>query len=183
MPALVSVVMPVRNGGEFLAGAVDSILSQTHEELELIVVDDHSADRAIDDLPRTDDRLSFARSTGRGVSAAFNTGLTLARGDYIARMDADDIALATRLEAQLDHLREHPELAICGGCVEIFSDTGLQDGYRRYQEWLNACRDPETIHREIFIESPIPNPTALFRREAIDTLVVDRLRIRDRRRP
>ena len=125
MPGLVSVVMPVRDGGEFLAGAVASILAQTHQNLELIVVDDHSSDRAIPDLHRTDGRLRFARSAERGVSAAFNTGLALAQGDYIARMDADDLALPMRLEVQLDYLEAHPELAICGGCVEIFSGLKL----------------------------------------------------------
>lgn len=167
MQPLVSVIMPVRNGGSYLAPAVDSILSQSHTKLELILVNDHSSDDAINRLPADDGRLQKVQSAGQGVSAAFNTGLALAKGGFIARMDADDIALPRRLEHQLAYLERHAEISICGGCVEIFADGGLEGGNRRYQAWLNACRSPESIRRELFIESPIPNPTAFFRREAI----------------
>lgn len=170
MPPLVSVVMPVRDAGRWLAEAVDSILSQTHRELELLVVDDHSRDGALETLDHGDSRLTVLDNEGRGVSAAFNTGLKRSRGDFVARMDADDIALPNRIEAQLDYLDRHPDVDICGACVEMFSESGLAGGNRRYQDWLNACRSPERIQRELFIESPIPNPTAFFRREAIAAL-------------
>ena len=170
MPALVSVIMPVRNGGEYLADAVDSILAQTHTALELVVVDDHSDDGAVQALPGDDARLVRIQSRGRGVSAAFNTGLSRAAGEFVARMDADDIALPARLETQLEYLSEHPGISICGACVEIFAEQAIGGGNRRYQDWLNACRSPAAIRRELFIESPIPNPTALFRRQALDRL-------------
>lgn len=167
MTPRVSVVMPVRDGGVFLAEAVASILSQTVHDLELIVVDDHSSDSALAELDTRDPRLLIMPSHGYGVSAAFNTGLAQARGVFIARMDADDVALPERLELQQRWLERHPHADICGGCVEIFSDSGIAGGNRRYQDWLNRLRRPEDIRRELFIESPIPNPTAMFRREAI----------------
>ena len=170
MPPLVSVVMPVRDGGPHLAPAVASILAQTHRDLELIVVDDGSRDTAVSRLPREDERLRALQSEGEGVSAAFNTGMAQARGEFVARMDADDIALTHRLETQLAYLLEHPGVALCGGCVEIFAADGVAGGNRRYQAWLNACRAPGVIRRELFIESPIPNPTAFFRRETLETL-------------
>jgi glycosyltransferase involved in cell wall biosynthesis len=166
----VSVVLPVRDGGRFLEDAVSSILAQSLAELELLLVDDHSNDGAVSALQGEDPRLRVLDSRGRGVSAAFNTGLAAAGGGFVARMDADDIANADRLEKQLRYLDLHPEIAICGACVEIFSDTGVGGGNARYQSWLNACRTPEQIQRELFIESPIPNPTAFFRREAIERL-------------
>lgn len=167
---LVSVVLPVRDGGAWLAGAVDSILAQSLRELELIVVDDGSRDGAPARLARDDARLSVVAAAGRGVASAFNTGLARARGPYVARMDADDIALPERLRRQVEYLESRPDVALCGACVEIFSDDGVQGGNRRYQGWLNACREPDTIRRELFIESPIPNPTALFRAEALRRL-------------
>jgi glycosyltransferase involved in cell wall biosynthesis len=170
MSPLVSVVMPVRNGGAWLAEAADSILAQSCRDLELLVVDDHSDDGAVGVLPRQDARLAVIQNAGRGVSDAFNTGLAHSRGRYVARMDADDIALPHRLETQLAYLAAHDDVAICGGCVELFAADGLAGGNRRYQSWLNACRTPAAIRREIFIESPIPNPTALFRRQAIEAL-------------
>jgi glycosyltransferase involved in cell wall biosynthesis len=172
---VVSVILPVRNARRWLAQAVRSILAQSIEDLELIVVDDHSEDGGIERLPRDDPRLRLLRSPGRGVSDAFNHGFSLARGRFIARMDADDIALPRRLETQLRYLSDHPEVDICGACVEIFLDG--QDcggrpagGNRRYEAWLNACRTPDAIRRELFIESPIPNPTAVFRRGALRRL-------------
>jgi glycosyltransferase involved in cell wall biosynthesis len=166
----VSVILPVRDGGAYLAEAVSSILGQSISSLELLLVNDHSEDDAISLLGAQDHRLSVLDSPQRGVAQAFNHGLRHARGQFVARMDADDIAMPDRLTAQLRHLQDHPGLDICGGCVEIFAGEALAGGNLRYQEWLNGCRSPGQIHREIFIESPIPNPTALFRRQAIDQL-------------
>jgi len=166
----VSVILPVHNGGDYLAAAVSSILSQSFRKLELLLVDDRSDDGAITRLDSVDRRLRILSSKQAGVSGAFNYGLAHARGKFIARMDADDLSLPERLEQQLHYLENHPDVAICGGGVEIFSDQVLGAGNLRYQNWLNSCRSPEKIHRELFIESPIPNPTAMFRREAIDHL-------------
>jgi hypothetical protein len=87
-------------------------------------------------------------------------------------MDADDIALPARLETQLQYLEQHPDIDLCGTCVEIFVDDGSRPagGNRRYQRWLNACRSPQEIRRALYIESPIPNPTVLFRRQALARL-------------
>ena len=172
MQPRVSVILPVRNGGAWLQPAVDSILAQTMAELELLVVDDHSEDGAPQRLLPGDSRLNVLPSAGRGVSAAFNTGAAAARAPYVARMDADDLALPDRLERQLRYLDENPDVAICGACVEIFRHDGapLAGGNRRYQTWLNACRTPAAIRRELFVESPIPNPTAVFRRSALQRL-------------
>jgi len=169
-PELVSVVMPVRNGGRWLQAAVDSILEQTHAKLELLLVDDGSTDGAVEALDRGDSRLHILPCDGRGVSAAFNSGLAAAGGAFVARMDADDVALPGRLEAQLALLASRPEIDLAGGCVEIFSGQPVRAGNRRYQAWLNGLREPQDIRREIFVESPIPNPTALFRREALAAL-------------
>ena len=170
MSPAVSVILPVHNGGDYLADAVSSILSQSLRELELLLVDDRSNDGAIARLNVEDERLCILSSKQAGVAGAFNYGLARARGKFIARMDADDLSLPERLEQQLHYLEFHPDVDICGGGVEIFSGQVLGAGNLRYQNWLNSCRSPEKIHRELFIESPIPNPTAMFRRDAIDRL-------------
>lgn len=170
MTPTVSVILPVHNGGDFLAAAVSSILSQSFRRLELLLVDDRSDDGAIARLDVADERLYILSSRQTGVAGAFNYGLAHARGKFIARMDADDISLPERLEQQLNYLEFHPDVDICGGGVEIFSDQILGAGNLRYQNWLNNCRSPAKIHRELFIESPIPNPTAMFRRDAIGQL-------------
>jgi glycosyltransferase involved in cell wall biosynthesis len=170
MKPLVSVVMPVRNAGQYLAEAVDSILSQTFGNLELILIDDHGTDSAISELDKSDPRLRIHKSNGRGIINACNTGFRFSRGRFIARMDADDISMPQRLHCQLDYLDRNPDVDIAGCCVEIFSDRGIQRGLRRYQAWLNSVRDPDQVHRQIFIESPLPNPGVMFRLAALRQL-------------
>jgi len=170
MNPLVSVVLPVRNGGEFLGPAVGSILSQTHENLELLLIDDHSSDQAIAALDKSDPRLKILDCSGRGLVDACNTGFVHSRGEYVARMDADDISLPERLRCQLDYLDANPVVDISGCCVEIFSDAGIRGGLERYQDWLNSVCEPEQVRNQVFIESPLPNPTLMFRRAALQRL-------------
>ncbi|MDX2418855.1 MAG: glycosyltransferase [Xanthomonadales bacterium] len=170
MSPLVSVVLPVHNGGMFLSQAVDSILSQTFENLELLLIDDHSTDAAIAALDKSDPRLRIYESSGRGVVNAFNTGFDLVLGGFIARMDADDISLPDRFHCQLGYLENHPSIDISGCCVKIFSERGIQGGLQRYQDWLNSVREPEQVHQQVFIESPLPNPGLMFREAALKQL-------------
>lgn len=159
--------MPARNGGEFLLVAVESILGQSLTGLELLLVDDHSSDGSLQNLANADPRLKVIKCSGRGVVSAFNQGMAECRGRFIARMDADDIAMPQRFEAQLAYLENNPSVDIAGACVEIISEEPLAGGNLHYQKWLNSVRSPGQIRRQLFIESPIPNPTALFRREAL----------------
>ena len=170
MKPLVSVVLPVRNGGEFLNQAVSSILAQTLESLELILVDDHSTDDAITTLDKSDPRIKIYASNGKGVVNASNTGFGHSQGKFIARMDADDISLPERMACQLEYLQQHPRVDIAGACVEIFSETGIMGGLQRYQCWLNSVREPAQVRKQIFIESPLPNPGLMFRRARLHQL-------------
>lgn len=162
--------MPVHNGGMFLQQAVDSILSQTMPDLELVMIDDHSSDSAITSLDKSDPRIIVLSSRGRGIVNACNTGFSHCRGKYIARMDADDISLENRLQCQLDYLERHHSIDIAGACVEIFADEGIRGGLERYQTWLNSVREPGQVRNQIFIESPLPNPTLVLRRAALKQL-------------
>ena len=170
---LISVIMPVHNAGCYLEDAIASILNQKNITLELILVDDHSTDLAIENLAkksRKDPRLKIISSKERGVVAAMKTGYAHAQGMYIARMDADDISLPNRLSEQFSYLQQHPEIGIAGAQVKIISDSIVADGFTLYEEWLNQLCLPEDIERELFIESPIPNPTAFFRRDIYEKL-------------
>ena len=171
--SLISVIMPVHNAGEYLLEAVASILNQQNVSLELILVDDHSNDHAIENLPKEltrDERFRLVSSSQSGVVAAMKDGFAVAKGDYIARMDADDISLPNRLSKQLNYLQQHPDIDIAGGQIKIISDMDIDDGFALYETWLNQLCDPDDIERELFIESPIPNPTAFFRRECYELL-------------
>lgn len=162
--------MPVHNAGDYLPVAVESILLQSYSRLELILVDDHCDDGALEQLARHDPRLSILSATSRGVVHAMQQGMQAATGDYIARMDADDEALPDRLQVQLDYLQQNPGIGIVAAQVEIFSDDELGDGFRLYQQWLNSVTDAEQIKRELYIESPLPNPSVMFRRQVYEQL-------------
>lgn len=170
MDSLVSVIMPVHNAGAYLETAVKSILQQSYQNLELIIVDDHSTDNAIQQLSTSDKRVKFFSSKQRGVVYAMQYGVEQSQGEYIARMDADDEALPERLKIQLEYLQQNPGIGIVAAQVEIFSDEALGEGFKLYQKWLNNICTPEQILCELYVESPLPNPTVMFRREVYQQL-------------
>ena len=119
---LVSVIMPVYNGELYLHVAIQSILSQTYKNLELIIVDDASIDNSNSIIASfTDKRIFYYRNLENSRTAfTLNRGIKIAKGQLIARMDQDDIALETRLEEQVSFLRDNKEIDICGTQIERF---------------------------------------------------------------
>lgn len=127
---LVSVIMPVRNAEAYLAEAVLSILEQSWQNLELIIVDDGSTDNSLDVIRGFSDPRIRLLKNGRhpGISAATNTGIADSRGDYIALMDADDISLPERLEAQLTFLENNGDISVLGTASQVIDREGRVTG-------------------------------------------------------
>lgn len=109
----VSVIIPVRNGREFIHEALASVCSQSFSDLEIIVIDDGSDDFDYQTLTQSDARIRVHRLAGSGVSTARNTGMQLARGQFFAFLDADDVWFPGKLAAQIHYFEQHPEV----GCV------------------------------------------------------------------
>ena len=163
--------MPVHNGGTYLHEAVCSIVNQTFTNFELIIIDDHSTDDSIYKLKIEDRRIKYTVNPGRGIVSALNAGINQARMPFIARMDADDIALPQRFEQQLDYLSLNPQVQICSARVEVFRNQGQPGGgYQHYQHWINSLVDPDKIATNIFVESPVPHPTVLMRKHDLLSL-------------
>lgn len=123
----ISCLLPVYNGEEFLEEAIGSILSQSFKDFELVVVDDGSRDTTPDILARlaaADPRIKVVRQENGGIVAALNAGLAVCRGEYVARMDADDVALPHRFQFQLDYLDAHPGCVLVGGVARSISPDG-----------------------------------------------------------
>lgn len=161
---IISTVMPVRNCGQWLGSAVQSILDQSFDDFELIIVDDNTTDGSIEALP-ADSRIRILRHNSSGIVSSLNHGLLNAKGRYIARMDGDDIAFPERFAAQVSFLEANPSIDIVGGLVEIFSDDfEIEQGSRYYQDWLNSIITEADIDREIFVESPLTHPSVLIRK-------------------
>ena len=109
---LVSVIMPVYNTAEFIAESVDSVLGQDYPHIELIVVDDGSTDGTIEILRGYGDRLALLTQQNQGAAVARNAGIAMARGDYIAFIDSDDVWLPGKVKAQADYMDQHPEIGM-----------------------------------------------------------------------
>ena len=169
VPALqiprVSVLLPVWNGEAFLEQAMESILGQTLSSFEFIVIDDGSTDRSAaiaEQYAADDDRIHLLRRPHRGFSASLNAGIATVRGEYVARMDADDISAPDRLQKQVAYLDAHPACVAVGAWIEVIDEAGRYLGLKTYV----------TTHDEISAAllhgiSPIAHPTILARRSAL----------------
>lgn len=162
MTPTVTVLMPVHNGEAYVEESARSILNQSFPDFEFLVVDDASTDSTVSILERLNDpRLKLIKSTDRlRFSGALNLGLSLSRGEFIARMDADDIARPDRLALQVARMQAQPSLGICGGLAVAF---GLRRGpYFR----------PPMTHGEIqaytLFDSPFVHPTVMLRRSMLE---------------
>jgi glycosyltransferase involved in cell wall biosynthesis len=163
--------MPCFNAGKTVDEALASIHAQSFKQWELIAVDDGSQDDTLDRLRRwqdVDPRIHVLPLPHEGIIAALNAGLDACRARLIARMDADDRALAPRLEQQYTFMLAHPKIAVCSCLVEGFPAESVREGFRIYVEWLNGLTTPASIGREIYVESPLPHPSVMIRREWLD---------------
>lgn len=170
-PPLVTVVLPVFNASHTVGHAVESILHQTFTDWELVAVDDGSTDSTgaiLADFAGQDARVRVVTVPHAGVAVAMNTGLSVARGPFIARMDADDESHPDRLVEQVKFLGTHPEVGVVGSLVEFGGNRVQAAGYALFVDWMNGLMTPEAIALNRFVESPLANPSVLFRSELVD---------------
>ncbi|WP_366184802.1 glycosyltransferase family 2 protein [Flavobacterium ovatum] len=157
----ISVVMPVYNCALYIEEAVNSILNQTFTDFELIIIDDASTDGTTDILKKyTDPRIiTLYKTLNQGVSSATNEGFRLANGKYIARMDADDIAVKERFEKQVRILEQNKKILVCSSWVQHF---GKSSSLIKFKE------THEEILSELLIQCSICMPASMFRREELE---------------
>lgn len=158
----VSIVLPVYNAAAYVAEAVESMLAQTFGDFELIILNDGSADGSRDVLAGyRDARIRVVDQPHRGLVETLNRGIREARGEWVARMDADDASLPARLALQMQYLRDHPETGLLGGFVSTTDDTG-----RVLADVVTFPRTHEEIWRALGRRPwVLCHPTVVFRRE------------------
>ncbi|MDB4916473.1 MAG: hypothetical protein JWM95_4117 [Gemmatimonadetes bacterium] len=164
----VSVLLAAYNAADTVAEALQSIGAQEFRDWELIAVDDGSTDETrsvLLEFARADPRVRvIARDANAGLAACLNLALREARGEYVARMDADDRAVASRFGTQVAFLDRHPDVSILGaGAYEIDESGELIGQLRRAEHHAD-------LQRQIFAENPFIHPTIMARRTAFEAL-------------
>ena len=156
----VSVVMPVYNKAPFLEEAVRSILHGTFTDLELICVDDKSTDESLAVLRTvTDPRLRIIElPANMGPAGAANAGMDAAKGEYIVRMDADDIAVPERIALQTAFMDAHPEVGASGGQLQLFGEG---------REMWNYPESPESCAALLLFGVPVSQGASILRRSVL----------------
>ncbi len=161
----VSVVMPVYNSEEHLRESIESILNQTFEDFEFIIIDDCSQDKSkeiVKEYASRDDRIRLMENEeNRGVAYSLNKGIENARSKYIARMDADDISHEQRLEKQYSFMEDNEEVVVLGTRAWNIDDEGNEVGER------NVPETHEDVMNTIPLMSPMIHPSVMMRKEEI----------------
>lgn len=174
MQPKVSVILPFFDAEDQLSDAIESILCQTYEEFELILVNYNSKDNSIDianEFSAKDSRVKIVDEPRQNIVFALNTGINESEGEYIAIMDANDISYPERLEKQAGYLDDNSEIGVVGTQVNhipVSDDPDEQEAFSQYISWSNRIITHDDIAVNRFIESPLIHPTVMFRKELID---------------
>ena len=163
----VSVIMPVYNGERFLAKAIESILEQTYQDFEFIIIRAYDTNQASADIisqyAKKDNRIIIIDNNSKlGIAVSLNIGIEAAKGDYLARMDGDDISLPERLRTQVAFMENNTDTTICCSRVVYIDETGRDLFYKD-----NLSADPAQIVSDLFFFCFIHHPSVMFRKNAI----------------
>src|SRR3989344_7907586 len=158
---MVTVLMPVYNGERYLRQYIESILNQAYKDYELLIIDDASTDTSRKIIHSYHDpRIRLIENTGNlGLIKTLNHGLSLAKGDYIARQDQDDISHPMRLEKQVGYLNSHPEIVLLGTRI----DTIDQKGRKSESYGYSTASSEDAIYWQLMFTNPFAHPSVMMR--------------------
>ena len=168
----VSVILPFFNAEATLERAINSIGSQSLKDFECILIDNNSNDKSTGiakNYAEKDNRFRMIHESRQGVVFASNSGSEKARGTYIARMDADDWAYPDRLMKQADFLDANGDYGAVGGLVDHIGHSVNTKGMARFTKWVNSIQSHTEIMNNRFVELPIVNPSAMWRKKVAET--------------
>lgn len=167
------MLLPAFDAEQTLGSALRSVRRQTWTDFECVIVDDGSRDataKLADRVAAADPRFRVIRRAHEGLVAALNAGLAACRGGIVARMDADDLMVRTRLARQVEALARNGELAAVGAHATLVPRASLKDGAKEYEAWIASIDSPARVREELFVECPIVHPTLCIRAETIREL-------------
>jgi len=169
IPGLISVIMSNFNTPEeYLREAIESVLNQSYDNFEFVIIDDCSTDDSLEIIKtyKNERIVILENEKNLGITKSLNRGLRIAKGEFVARMDADDICLPDRFEKQVEYLKSNPEVVVCGTGVELFGD-----GADAHNEKIVCKTIPQKDDFQINLlfgnHTNIIHPTAMFNRETL----------------
>lgn len=168
----VSILTPFKNTERFLEECITSILQQTYQNWELLIIDDHSDDDGyslVENYAKKDNRIKLLKNNGNGIIDALKLAYKNSSGSLITRMDSDDIMLPNKLEVLVNNLKKHGKKHVAVGLVEYFNANGVGPGYKSYELWLNELTKTGNNYDEIYKECVIPSPCWMIHREDFQT--------------
>jgi glycosyltransferase involved in cell wall biosynthesis len=163
---LISVSIPSYNVGQYIEKALQSVLSQTYDHLEIIVVNDGSTDNTAEKVQQfTDPRIRLiSHPQNRGLSAAHNTAIDHARGEFYAVLDPDDLSLPDRLECQVNHMLKYPKLGVLGGGVTLFGEVHQTIDTPS----ILPPMDHDHFFAQLILNAAFNHPTLMFRKSVLE---------------
>ena len=161
MSEKISILMPIKNAGPYLADCLNSIINQTESNWELIAVNDLSTDSSLNILneyANKEKRIKVFTNNGQGIIDALRLAYANSSGNLITRMDADDLMAADKLQLLKQKLIVLGQGYLATGLVKYFANAPLGDGYKKYEAWLNKLTKNHNNFSEIYKECVIPSP-------------------------
>ncbi|MFC4721968.1 glycosyltransferase family 2 protein [Geojedonia litorea] len=165
---LISILTPFKNTAIYLPECLDSIINQNYQNWELIIVDDHSSDQSysvVEAYAKKDYRIRLFKNSGHGIIEALRLAFKKSKGDYITRMDSDDVMHTEKLYFLVNDLITSGKGHVALGLVKYFSNEGISDGYARYEAWLNGLTKQGSNYSEIYKECSIASPCWMVHRD------------------
>lgn len=168
---LVSILVPFKNTAVFLPECLNSIRKQTYTNWEVLAVDDHSSDESLNivqGFAKKDNKIQVFENSGSGIIEALRKAYSRSQGEFITRMDSDDIMTPNKLEVMVNNLLSKGKGHLALGQVQYFSDRGISNGYERYEAWLNILTTTGSNYDEIYKECVVPSPCWMTFRSDFD---------------
>lgn len=165
---LISVILPIYNGAEYIDEAIQSILNQTYTNFECIIINDGSTDDSASVIKKNmDSRICFYEQENQGLAATLNRAISLAKGKYVARQDQDDISLPRRFEKQVDFLESHPDHGMVGTWASITDMNGKSQNRAHKHPSESLILKFEMLFNNPFVHSSVMIRKSVFEKAGV----------------
>lgn len=170
MQPRISIITPFKNAAPWIEETILSIQKQSFSDWEMILINDHSTDNGaqiVTKIQKADSRITLIQNKDEGIIPALQLGISISKGEFITRMDADDLMPENRLQLMLDSILSSESKTVVTGKVKYFGNEPISDGYLAYEKWLNDRVEKNDFYNQIYRECVIASPNWLVKKQDI----------------